>query len=436
MCIHHGTTISLFNRIRSQTVSTKYLGVSSQPSPSSSSSSSSPSPSANNPSSASNCCFVARTNVWDPFVIWIVDPQRTQQPPTPSLDSTTTNTNAHYPPPPAMALHHTGKEQLAVHYNQPVVLQCLTTGLVSPVMTIRKVDKGSLAQSGAMIMEPTSSTVSEALGDPVSQLHKVAFQIQTHSLPVKAPNTPSSPSHSYHIPPAMTSPNEQQGQQQQQHQQQQQQQQQRNIFLACLNDVVGRHKCLNPPRRLASTMAPSAVAYTKTSTFKQQKGTMEPSANGGGGGRRRSSAASSLDQIDLTQGAHYEQDVSDAAVWTIVGTDCVRYTFAVPPPSTPHDNNHMRPDIAPFPVVSSISQGESTLCLWGESLTSQLTVYVGDHALVTEFKSPEALVCVIPPSSPSSPDSSGVAASKKWPILLVRKDGVIYKTNHTFCLGQ
>ncbi|KAI8338191.1 beta-trefoil DNA-binding domain-containing protein [Chlamydoabsidia padenii] len=306
LCIHHGTTISLFNRIRSQTVSTKYLGVSSQPTSSSPSS-----------TTASNCCFVARMNTWDPFVIWIVDPQRTTQP------SETNNTTPHHyhPPPPAMALGHQGKEQLAVHYNQPIVLQCLTTGLVSPIMTIRKVDKGSLAQIG-----------SEALGDPVSQLHKVAFEIQ--------PTMASSP-----LP-------------------------QRTIFLACLNDVVGRHKCQTPPIQ--------------------------------------------------QQGEVFEQDVSDAAVWTIVGTDMVRFTFAVPPPTT--TGYYLRPDIAPFPMVSSVSQGDATLCLWGESFTPALTVYVGDLALATEFKSPEALVCVIP---------SGLSV-KKQPILLVRQDGVIYQTNHTW----
>ncbi|ORZ25862.1 beta-trefoil DNA-binding domain-containing protein [Absidia repens] len=426
LCIHHGTTISLFNRIRSQTVSTKYLGVSSQQSTSSSSSSSSsssPSASTNNNTAASNCCFVARTNVWDPFVIWIVDPQRTQQSASP-LDNNNNNNNganAHHPPPPAMALHHTGKEQLAVHYNQPIVLQCLSTGLVSPVMSIRKVDKGSLALSGIMVMEPTLSSTTEALGDPVSQLHKVAFEIKSPPSPVSATNvspSSSSPSHLY-------------------------QQQHRNIFLACLNDVVGRHKCHNPPRRVASQLSSSttAAAALRQQQQQQQQQQDKPALSSG---RRRSSTApsssSALDQNDPLQGAVFEQDVSDAAVWTIVGTDCARFTFAVPTPtstptpSSPQDTFYMRPDIAPFPVVSSVSQGDTTLCLWGESFTTHLTVYVGDLALSTEFKSPEALVCVIPSTllSSSSSSSPGAMASKKQPILLVRNDGVIYKTNHSW----
>ncbi|KAI8088806.1 beta-trefoil DNA-binding domain-containing protein [Halteromyces radiatus] len=409
LCIHHGTTISLFNRIRSQTVSTKYLGVSSQPNSSSSTSSS-------NTNAASNCCFVARTNVWDPFVIWIVDPQRTQQSTIPTSDNSTTT---HYPPPPAMALHHTGKEQLAVHYNQPIVLQCLTTGLVSPVMTIRKVDKGSLALSGIMVMEPTLSSTSEALGDPVSQLHKVAFEIQP---PVSNTNVPSSPSpsHSYST-----------GRGLQQQSQQQQPQQHRNTFLACLNDVVGRHKCHSPPHRLASTLSSPSSTTNKNGTPRESNMLPPPTTtttgNGLGGRRRSSAASSSLDQNDTSQGAYFEQDVSDAAVWTIVGTDCVRYTFAIPP----SDNGLVQSEVSPFPMVSSISQGDATLCLWGEGFTSTLTVYVGDQSLATEFKSPEALVCVIPSSLMGSPDLK-TGPNKQQPILLVRKDGVIYKTNHHY----
>jgi hypothetical protein len=219
-------------------------------------------------------------------------------------------------------------------------------------MTIRKVDKGSLALSGRMVAG------NEALGDPVSQLHKVAFEIQQQQQqPSVTSPLPSNP---------------------------------RNIFLACLNDVVGRHKCLTPPR-------PVRQDSRRRSTTPS-----DPAA-----------AAESL------QGATFEQDVSDAAVWTIVGTDTVRFTFAVPAAT---QGCYLRPDIAPFPMVNSVSQGDATLCLWGESFTPALTAYIGDLALATEFKSPEALVCVIP---------SGLSV-KKQPILLVRQDGVIYQTNHTW----
>ncbi|KAG2227167.1 hypothetical protein INT45_003897 [Circinella minor] len=111
MCIHHGSTIALFNRIRSQTVSTKYLGVNE--------------PKTNHTGSLS---YVARPSSWDPFVIWAVDGE-------------------------------TGP----IHYNQQVMLQCIKTGMMSPVMIVRK---------GSNLRHQTNE-----LGDPVSQLHRVAFEL-------------------------------------------------------------------------------------------------------------------------------------------------------------------------------------------------------------------------------------------------------------------
>ncbi|ORX59589.1 hypothetical protein DM01DRAFT_1381149 [Hesseltinella vesiculosa] len=393
LCIHHGTTVSLFNRIRSQTVSTKYLGVSST-------SNGNQSAAAAAAASVANCCFVARTNVWDPFVIWIVDPlHHPQSPlPTPSTGNPASASESkvnQFPPPPAMALHHTGKEPLAVHYNQPVVLQCLTTGLVSPVMVIRKVDKGSMALSGIKVID-TLGAAAEALGDPVSQLHKVAFEIQPGFMGAGGMGqpSPSSPATSSALStmasvvgsaPAV-----------------------KNMFLACLNDVVGRHKCQTPPKRLpepAQKASASAAA--------------PPAAN-----RRRSSVAIS-DHGDTSHGACFEQDVSDAAVWTIVGTDAVQFTYATAPTQPGAPPRMALPNTTPFPIVSSISQNDNTLCLWGEAFNANLTVYLGEQPLPTEFKSAEALVCALPTALMT-------AATPKLPILLVRQDGLIYQTNHAF----
>ncbi|KAA1128754.1 hypothetical protein PGTUg99_012261 [Puccinia graminis f. sp. tritici] len=187
LCIHHGTTIALFNRLRSQTVSTKYLCVSG--------------PSASFPAGdwramsgmeekpfapgEDATCFVARTSAWDPFIIYLVDPSKPATVPD--------NVAPAYPPPPgyprapsnALPVSPNGGP-IPIYYNQPVVLQCLSTAVVSPVMIIRKVDKGSTAIGGASLEGNASSgqrdmpvAPGEVLGDPVSQLHKIALEVMT-----------------------------------------------------------------------------------------------------------------------------------------------------------------------------------------------------------------------------------------------------------------
>ena len=488
VCIHHGTTISLFNRIRSQTVSTKYLGVSNGQPPSNNSTNTNNSKNNNNAKN-NGTCFVARTGSWDPFVIWIVDTTR-------SPDANTIRPNGHhpnnpnFPPPPAIALQTPSSTQqpVAIHYNQPVVLQCVTTGLVSPVMVIRKVDKGSMVLGGNRMDDLSGKTGGECgdetLGDPVSQLHKIAFQIV------------QDPTFSHH--------NKARYQQQQQQQtslstspKQQQQQQQPNYkipqschpvtYLACLNDVVGMHKTTytrhlvsncqptkmetNVPvwndlmqnvvenklfeneecKKISNATATATATTTATAASAARRRMSSISSTETKVGRRGSLAerrGSSVDALGL-EGACWTEDVSDAAVWTIVGTDCASYTFWTPSDAPDQSCFNMpfnqqatttlstsSAPITPFPILQDIKQSDC-LTLSGENLTRDLNLWFGDiKSPHTEYKSRESMVCTIPDMQEllSSPtliiEEDGL--QKKIPLLLVRGDGVVYRTDQFY----
>ncbi|KAI9283288.1 hypothetical protein BY458DRAFT_543572 [Sporodiniella umbellata] len=406
LCIHHGTTVSLFNRIRSQTVSTKYLGVSTKTPLSF--------PGIEKETKTSEgTCFVARMNSWDPFVIWIVDPSSPQET-DPSL----------YPPPPAIALKNKTGEPVPIHYNQPVVLQCLTTGLVSPVMVIRKVDRASTVVGGAQ-----EETGEEVLGDPVSQLHKIALQIV---------QDPGECAHTY---------------------------------LACLNDIVGMHKTTlarkpvhkvwdesgfdvitsqeggkvvrkrrvsmdpHPPESLMSSMSlsdpPTLDPYRRhEESDLSRKSSLSSSASSTPSLARRSSSASTMmNQL----GAFWTEDVSDAAVWTIVGTDCATYTFWSPQLiETPQATLSSNPLPSLSHYFSSTSNHETLLTLHGENFSRDLEIWFGDiKAVYTEYRSRELLICQLP----SRLDLQQVQKHHgQIPILLVRADSTICKSGQYFHL--
>ncbi|CAO3627825.1 unnamed protein product [Cunninghamella echinulata] len=529
LCIHHGTTISLFNRIRSQTVSTKYLGVSCNQ-PENNNNNNGTVPSTNN-NGNNGTCFVARTSSWDPFVIWIVDTSQS-----PEAASATPPRMPHhpihpdFPPPPAIAMQ-TGlnlQSPVAIHYNQPVVLQCVSTGLVSPVMVIRKVDKGSMVLGGNRVEDLSGLTGGEcgdeALGDPVSQLHKIAFQI------VQDPSVAYHNKASYqpHLTSLVSTSTEWQVPQSSGHP---------VTYLACLNDVVGMHKT-STMRTFVSSKPPispslTAVSSTSSSTTHSLWGDMFPddmmtsvissqestgkvvrkrrvscdvvkpvslppkiappytnqhhhlqhhgkntasqrrrvnslndvpikvNAEGGSGGRRNSTLSDrrnsiSSDNGNPVDGACWTEDVSDAAVWTIVGTDSAKYTFWIPPTNSssssssfyqdqqqqpfnnPFDEPEQSHPITPFPVVGHISPSSNTMLITGENMTRDLSVWFGDiKAPLTEYKSRELISCTLPDNHDLC--SSMVAVSdndcnklKKLPILLVRGDGIVYRTGQFF----
>lgn len=128
----------------------------------------------------------------DPFIIYIVDVSKPLSgpdivPPPPL--------QADYPSPPpnAIAFTHHGAH-IPIYYNQTVVLQCLTSGVVSPVLIIRKVDHDTIVvggglQEGAKGVPDHFCAPGEVCGDPVSQLHKVAFEVYDSSKGVPAPGT-------------------------------------------------------------------------------------------------------------------------------------------------------------------------------------------------------------------------------------------------------
>jgi hypothetical protein len=381
LCIHHGTTISLFNRIRSQTVSTKYLGVSTT-----------------TPQSDSNgTCFVSRTGVWDPFVIWIVDtscsPNTANRPKHNPL-------NPNYPPPPAIALQTSST--LAIHYNQPVVLQCVTTGLVSPVMIIRKVDKQSLVLGGNRVDNPIGSLggecSDETLGDPVSQLHKVAFQI-VQDPSFHQGNMKQNIAGHWKIPQSSHPV----------------------TYLACLNDVVGMHKTTST-RHLVPQCQENTFSEIAQDPMVRRLSTGEIKRRGSLG-----KGSSALDPTGL-EGACWTEDVSDAAVWTIVGTDCASYTFWTP------DERTM--PTAPFPVLHELTKkGKDRLTLTGENLSPDIEVWFGDvKSTETEFVSQDSVHCKIPFDVANSTTIEQENDHRRIPLLLVRGKGIVYKTNLYYIL--
>lgn len=154
--------------------------------------------------SEESTCFVARTSCWDPFIIFLVDLKNS--PHSASAEHHGPPPPPGYPRPPANALPVApGAGPVPIYYNQPIVLQCLSTAVVSPVMVIRKVDKGSTATGGASLDGHGSGAAmsrdlpvapGEIIGDPVSQLHKIALEVMSDPEGVYAnanQNAPGSP---------------------------------------------------------------------------------------------------------------------------------------------------------------------------------------------------------------------------------------------------
>jgi len=158
-----------------------------------------------------------------------------------------------------------------------------------------------------------------------------------------------------------------------------------------------------------------------------------------------------------TSGALWQVDIGETSVWTIVGTDQVRYNFYVPPTlfNTPSSSHNPAPlafpvpakPVTPFPAVvkylppdraaeapksscaasrTAVSKpnphANKMLTVYGEnfSKTEPVSVFFGSApSPFVEVRCTEVLGCS-PPDEPMS---------KRAPIILVRGDGIIFPSS-------
>jgi len=245
-----------------------------------------------------------------------------------------------YPSPPPNAISFTNNgSQIPIYYNQTVVLQCLTSGVVSPVLIIRKVDHQTTAvggglQEGAKGIADHYCAPGEVCGDPVSQLHKVAFEVYDPAKPLPEPGTPG-----------VT-----------------------GAFLSCMGEKVNTYRPVDgrlwntnqgtEPNSPTLPGSPVSVAAGSSDGYFPHSGKIDsapaspsasdfPASNDGGrvmkkkrstssaGGvakpvaknRRRPSSAGSVSSRrgassdgGSASGALWQVDIGETSVWTIVGT--------------------------------------------------------------------------------------------------------------------
>lgn len=445
--------------------------------------------------------FIARTASWDPFVLYIVDVNKPSggidapppPPPQPEYPS---------PPPNAIAFTNNGS-QIPVYYNQTVVLQCLTSGVVSPVLIIRKVDHGTTVVGGGLAdgakgVAEHYCAPGEVCGDPVSQLHKIAFEVYDGGRGAPEDGTPGSS----------------------------------GAFLSCMGEKVNTYRPVdgrqwNAPQQSSSRASdspqpgspvlntsgngdyfggaagvsgsapssPTSYDFPSNDGGRVKRGKRSTGSTGGGmgigggvvkttsakGRRRQNSAGSTTssrhgasssvsgaqsngsnnEQI-ASSGALWSVDIGETSVWTIVGTDQIRYNFYVPPMLfDPHTSSPigaisgggypvpLKP-VTPFPGVvkylppDRAAEAPKTQCpqskgsnaaqtkphphaskmltLYGENFNKAdpVTVFFGsDPSPYVEVRCTEVIGC-LPPENPST---------KRRPIILVRSDGVVFPSS-------
>jgi len=183
--VTHGSTVALFNRPRTQTGNTRFLTVTAL------NMTDVHVPHLRATSIMQPADFLStHQSFWDPFIIWIVSPEL--------LDGNFAKITFGKEGPDApnfavepRTLAAARKECKHIFYNQMVVLQCATTGCLSPVLVVRKIENGNKAtgkgwDASGFYEDPFAGYGED---EPITCMTKVAFHLRD---PVKMDATRTS----------------------------------------------------------------------------------------------------------------------------------------------------------------------------------------------------------------------------------------------------
>ncbi|XP_016891845.1 recombining binding protein suppressor of hairless-like protein [Cynoglossus semilaevis] len=121
--------------------------------------------------------------------------------------------------------------------------------------------------------------------------------------------------------------------------------------------------------------------------------------------------------------------LNDGSCWTIIGVEMVEFAYN-------QGSTCIQTPVSPFPVVTGLELNGgghvATLEVHGENYGPHLKVWFGNREAETMFKSPKALICVVPDISVFATSWRCLRQTITVPLSLVRLDGVIYRTSFTF----
>lgn len=190
ICVFNGSLISLYNRSRSQTSSTRYLTVTGiKPIwPTGSDHKLVNEDENGNEDNLKDATFTPNPTYWDPFIIWLYDSSQDESNPPPKVPETWPK------PPPGVLGSNIMHESNCIRGNSIVVLQSLAHGVVSPPLVVRRAGKGTSVLGGNNVNDNNDNNhhlnkyynynskqlaceSNCVLGEPIVQLNKIGLEL-------------------------------------------------------------------------------------------------------------------------------------------------------------------------------------------------------------------------------------------------------------------